>query len=216
MNKWFDAWDGVVERLEGLGAWLAPLGLRLVLAWEFHEAGREKLGGSNWFGDIHEQFPFPFDRVSTDLSWALATWTELLAAIALLVGLATRLSAFALLVLTIVATAAVHWPADWSSLAELGQGYAISDDGHGNYKLPLLFAVMLLPLILRGPGKLSIDALLAHRSGRAELNPYTDLVAWGSALLVAGLALAMLMPTFGLAMAAVGLLLAIGGRWLTP
>jgi putative oxidoreductase len=85
---------------------------------------------------------------------------ELLGAIALLIGLGTRLSALVLIVVTVVATAAVHWPADWSSLSELAQGYAITNKGHGNFKLPLIYLVALLPLLLQGAGKLSVDALL--------------------------------------------------------
>lgn len=56
------------------------------------------------------------------------------------------------------AIAAVHWPDNWSSLAELMQGYVFTDKGQGNFKLPVLFMGMLLPLLLLGPGKLSLDA----------------------------------------------------------
>jgi putative oxidoreductase len=66
-------------------------------------------------------------------------------------------------VLTLVAIAAVHWPADWSSLGELALGYSISDKGYGNYKLPLIYLVALLPLLLRGAGRLSLDAALRNR-----------------------------------------------------
>ena len=80
--------------------------------------------------------------------------------LALMLGLGTRFFALALLVVTIVATAAVHWPAEWHSLAELAQGYVITDDGHGNFKLPLIFMVMLWPLMFFGAGRISLDALL--------------------------------------------------------
>lgn len=206
--------DSTVERLEGIGAWLAPLGLRLLLAWEFWEAGREKLAGSNWFADLQGGFPFPFDLLPASLSWSLATWTELLGALALLLGLGTRIAAFALLVLTIVATAAVHWPDSWNTLGELAQGYAITDRGHGNFKLPLLFVVMLLPLVLRGPGKLSLDALIARLSGRGTVAAQSDLLGWGGALVAFGLPLAMLLPLAGLVLATAGLLLAVAGSWL--
>src|SRR5690606_14598912 len=109
MRTLLNAWPALTDRLAGVGRWLAPLGLRLVLAWEFFEAGREKFSGNNWFMDIQGSFPFPFSLLPTDLSWALATWSELLLSIALLVGFATRFAAFGLFVLTVVATAAVHW-----------------------------------------------------------------------------------------------------------
>jgi putative oxidoreductase len=124
--------------------------------------------------------------------------------------------AFSLFVLTIVATAAVHWPDDWMMFSELLQGYAITDRGHGNYKLPLIFLVMLVPLILRGAGKASVDAVLA-RAFDADVarEPNGDAIAWGLAALAVGLPLAMLLPVFGLALAAGGVALLLGARWLS-
>ncbi len=215
MNRFIDLFHTLRDRLEGLGEWLAPLGLRVILAWEFWEAGREKYSGSNWFMDIQGQFPFPFNIVPANLSWGMATWAEMLGAIALLLGLGTRFAAFSLFVLTIVATAAVHWPDDWMMFSELLQGYAITDKGHGNYKLPLIFLVMLVPLILRGAGKLSLDALLCQWRGDGAIPaPNADTIAWGLAAVVVGLPLAMLLPVFGLTLAVCGVVLLGLSRWL--
>ncbi len=152
-----------LRHVDQLGAAVAPLGLRLILAWEFFESGREKYLGSNWFGDIQDQFPLPFNLIPPEISWQIATWFELAGACALLLGLGTRFFALSLMVLTVVATLAVHWPAEWHSLSELALGYVISDSGHGNFKLPLLFLVMLLPLTLQGAGMLSVDYWLKRR-----------------------------------------------------
>lgn len=149
--------------LDRAGLVVGPLLLRLPLAWEFFESGREKFLGNNWFADIQTQFPFPFDIVPPSISWQMATWFELGGALALLLGLGTRFFAFSLIVLTIVATAAVHWPSEWQTLAELAQGYSISDNGHGNFKLPLLLLAMLSPLALQGAGMLSVDYWLKRR-----------------------------------------------------
>ena len=43
-------------RLDAVGRWLSPLALRALLAWEFFESGREKLGGQNWFADLEGRF----------------------------------------------------------------------------------------------------------------------------------------------------------------
>jgi putative oxidoreductase len=153
---------GLHLNLDRAGDWVAPLALRVFLAWEFFESGLEKLNGQNWFADIQERFPFPFDHIPAALNWELSMWAELIFAMTLLVGLATRFSALSLMVVTLVATAAVHWPADWHSLSELAQGYAISNKGYGNFKLPLIYLVALTPLLLSGAGKLSIDALLTR------------------------------------------------------
>jgi len=151
----------VINILNQIGTWLPQLGLRLILAWEFGEAGLEKLHGTNWFADI--TFPFPFNLLPPDISWGMATTFEILGAIALVFGFATRFFSVSLIILTIVAIAAVHWPAEWNTLSELWQGYRIIDtegDGFGNYKLPILFIVMLIPLMLGGAGKCSLDYLI--------------------------------------------------------
>jgi putative oxidoreductase len=209
-----ERWIALTERLDGVGDWLAPLGLRLILAWEFWEAGIEKYRGENWFGSIQSDFPFPFNLVPPDLSWTMATWFELGGAVALLLGLGTRFFAFNLLVLTMVATASVHWPMDWQTLKDLAMGYAISDKGFGNFKLPLIFAVMLLPLVLRGAGRFSLDAVIAARVGAVSRQVVLDPLAWGIAGLVIGLPLSLLLPIAGLSIAAAGALLVALDRLL--
>jgi putative oxidoreductase len=195
------------ERMDGVGAWLAPLGLRAILAWEFWDAGISKLRGENWFAEVQSSFPFPFNQVPADLNWTLATWAELTLSLALLFGLATRYAAFALFVLTVVAIAAVHWPAQWSSLAELAQGYVITGQGFGNYKLPLIFLAMLLPLMFHGAGKLSLDAAIGAWQGGATERARSSLPAWGLALFALGVPVAMLLPLAGWSLAGIGLAL---------
>ncbi|AZD21980.1 DoxX family protein [Pseudomonas chlororaphis subsp. aurantiaca] len=156
------ALDGLQRQFNRLSPWVALLSLRLLLAWEFFESGLEKWQGENWFQEIQSAFPFPFDQLPASLNWQLSMWAELLCALALLLGLGTRFAALVLIVVTVVATAAVHWPADWSTLSELAQGYAISNKGHGNFKLPVIYLAALLPLLFQGPGKLSLDALIGR------------------------------------------------------
>ena len=130
--------------LDSMGSLLGMLSVRLFIAYEFWQSGIEKFYGPNWFSDIHMQFPFPFNAIPTEISWAMATWIELIGALMLVIGLGTRFWAFAFVILDIVAWYAVH-----ASL-----GYNVCDNG---YKLPLMYLVMLIPLVLSGPGKLSID-----------------------------------------------------------
>jgi len=66
------------------------------------------------------------------------------------VGLGTRFTAATLIILDIVAWASVH----------AGNGYNVCDNG---YKLPLIYLMMLIPLLLSGPGKASLDALIRQR-----------------------------------------------------
>lgn len=58
-----------------------------------------------------------------------------------------------LIILTIVAWASVH----------AGHGYNVCDNG---FKLPLIYLVMFLPLLFSGPGKLSLNHLIARRLAR--------------------------------------------------
>ena len=163
MNKLKALWGSIVAILEPAGDWVALLPIRLLMAYEFGKAGMMKFNGNNWFANVKDDFPFPFNVVPVEISWFLATWAELLGAVGLVLGLFTRFWAFSLVILTIVAIAGVHWPDDWSSLAELWKGYAITDKGFGNYRVPTLFLAMLLPLIFLGPGKLSLDHLLQKK-----------------------------------------------------
>lgn len=140
----------IVEGLDRAGLWLAPVGLRLLLAYEFGNAGLEKLRGDNWFEHIQGDFPFPFNVLPVELSWFMTTWTEIVAAVALVIGLGTRFAVISLIILDIVAWYSVH----------AGNGYNVSDNG---WLLPLFFLVMLVTLLFTGPGKLSVDALIKAR-----------------------------------------------------
>ena len=158
LNQITTFYELVRSILNSIGAWLPQLGLRLILAWEFGEAGFEKLHGVNWFADV--AFPFPFNLLPPDISWGVAIFFEIVGAFALVFGIATRFFSISLIILTIVAISAVHWPTEWHSLSDLLTGYRISDskgDGFGNYKLPLLYIVMFLPLLFSGAGKASVD-----------------------------------------------------------
>lgn len=204
-------WTALTDRLRGVGETVPPLLLRLIMGWEFWESGLEKLHGANWFGEIQQRFPFPFDRLPAVFSWQLSTWTEIIGALLLWIGLATRLSAFALLFVTFVATAAVHWPDMWSMWSDLARGYAITDMGHGNFKLPLLFAVMLLPLLFNGGGKLGLDHLLANRFAPQSRGAQAidDALAWALAALLLAIPVLMLLPGAGCALLACSFVLAL-------
>jgi len=153
----------VVGILDPAGDWFALMPIRLLMAYEFGKAGMMKFNGKNWFANVQDDFLFPFNYVPVEVSWFMATWVEILGGLGLFFGLFTRFWAFSLVIVSIVAISGVHWPDDWNSLAELWKGYAISDKGFGNYRVPLLFIAMLVPLVFQGPGILSIDKVLAKK-----------------------------------------------------
>jgi len=207
-------WESLTARLRGIGQLVPPLILRLLMGWEFWESGREKYLGDNWFTDIKEKFPFPFNVIPSDISWAMATYFELGGALLLIVGLFTRFAAYSLLVLTFVATAAAHWPDMVAMWGDLAKGYAITDMGYGNFKLPLLFVVMLLPLIFQGPGKISLDFLLSRKLKADPMpEPLADAYAWSLAFLALGIPFLMLLPKFGAALLVGALATFVYGRY---
>ena len=164
MNKLKALWKAVVDILDPVGDWVALLPIRLLMAYEFFKAGLTKFNGSNWFGRFQEDFLFPFNVIPAEISWFLATWTELIGGFCLIFGLFTRFWGFSLIILSIVAISGVHWPDDWNSLSELWEGYRVTaKNGSGNFRVPLLFIAMLLPLMFVGGGKLSLDHLIAKK-----------------------------------------------------
>ena len=153
----------VVGILHPAGDWVALLPIRLLMAHEFYKAGMWKFHGNNWFASAQDNFLFPFNYIPVEISWFMATWAEILGGLSLFIGLFTRFWAFSLIIVSIVAISGVHWPDDWNSLAELWKGYAITDKGFGNFRVPLLFIAMLFPLIFSGAGKLSLDHIIAKK-----------------------------------------------------
>ena len=164
LNQIFSLYDLIRAKFNAVGTWLPQLALRLMLAWEFGEAGFEKLHGINWFADL--TFPFPFNLLPLDVSWNISMFFEIVGAIALVFGLATRFFSISLIILTIVAIASVHWPEHYTTFGNLLKGYRIIDennDGFGNYKLPLIYLVMFMPLLLCGAGNASTDYWLSKK-----------------------------------------------------
>jgi len=213
--------NSVRKRLDGAGLWLAPLGLRLLLAYEFFSAGQQKLGAGlaeapGWFAN--QSFPFPFGMLPADANWTLVALGELAAGLALLLGLFTRFFAFVLIVITVVAIAAVHWPESWASLGQLWEGYSVSrvmDDGEfrGNFRIPLLFVAMLLPLLFSGGGRLSLDQLIVRLAGNeGSLEPVVDATAFALGALVFALVTIWLIPSWGIVLALVAIALFVRAR----
>jgi putative oxidoreductase len=163
MNFLLKLKNQVIGVLDPSADWVALLPIRLLMAYEFGKAGMMKFNGNNWFANYQDNFLFPFNYVPVEVSWFMATWAEILGGLCLVFGLFTRFWAFSLIIVSVVAISGVHWPDDWNSLAELWKGYAITNKGFGNYRVPLLFIAMLIPLVFSGPGKLSLDHILAKK-----------------------------------------------------
>ena len=97
---------------------LGPLALRLYLVPVFWVAGTNKLAGMDnviaWFGNPDWGLGLPFPVV---MAW-LAVSAEVLGAIALLLGLATRWFSVPLMVTMLVAAFSAHLKNGWQAVAD--------------------------------------------------------------------------------------------------
>jgi putative oxidoreductase len=97
---------------------LAPLALRLYLVPVFWMAGSNKLQSMEstiaWFGNPDWGLGLPLPAL---LAW-LATLTEAIGAVLLLIGLGVRWISLPLMITMLVAAFAVHWQNGWLAIAE--------------------------------------------------------------------------------------------------
>lgn len=126
---------------EKLPDWLMPLLQRLAISGVFWLSARTKVEGFS----IKDSTYFLFENeyalpiIPSDFAAVVATIAEHLFPILLVLGLFTRLSATALLIMTLVIQFLVY-PGAWA--------------------LHLSWIAVLVPLIARGGGALSLDRLL--------------------------------------------------------
>lgn len=138
--------DGAVAVAEAIPVWFYALAMRGAVGVVFWQSARTKVEGlvtlkqSTFF-----LFEYEYALPVVPPVWAayLATYSEHVFSALLLVGLATRLSAAALLVMTLVIQIFVY-PGAWA--------------------LHLGWAAMLIYLIAQGAGALSVDALVRQKS----------------------------------------------------
>lgn len=110
---WYERGVHFLRHFDGLASAL----LRLILGPVLIIAGWEKLTGDNWFAFQLDAFPFPFNVIPAEASWFLASWTEFLGGILLLLGLGVRLISLPLAVVMFVAGYSVHLDNGWAAIA---------------------------------------------------------------------------------------------------
>ena len=162
----------------------APLILRLLLAYVFYFTALEKLanieGTAYWFENLGVPLP--------TLNAYLAALTETAGVILLILGLGTRLISMPLIFVLVIALFTVHIDNGWlvigSSLndPEIAKRVNMAREilkEYGNYdwltakgsfvilqngmENVVTYMAMLLTLIVHGPGKISIDALIEKK-----------------------------------------------------
>jgi putative oxidoreductase len=138
---------GAADRLGRSPGWLHGLLARWGIAGIFWRSGQTKVTGfmlnESTYDLFRDEYRVPF--LPTDLAAVLATVSEHLFPVLLVVGLASRLSAAALFGMTLTIQIFVY-PGSWPD--------------------HLLWASALVYVMLRGPGELSLDHLVRRRLER--------------------------------------------------
>ena len=126
--------------------WLGPLLLRLVFGWFWLETGWAKLHNLEFFSARFVEWGIPFPMLSATVSGA----TDLIGGALLIIGLGTRLAAIPMIVNMLVALAVVVLPTitTFNEFVELDE---------------VLYVCVLFWLLMAGPGKASVDHVLARR-----------------------------------------------------
>lgn len=156
--------------------WMTQFTFRAFLWYEFWESGMKKLPAgnksdffysviehimdgdsrilrrfleNNWFGTVSMHFPGPLRMLPDDFTWLVVMFVELVFSWFLLFGIWTRGSCAVLFCLSVMAWVAVH----------SGHGYNVCDDG---WKMPLIYLIFLVAIVVQGPSKLSVDRFIAY------------------------------------------------------
>lgn len=125
------------DLLDGFRAvdFLGPLALRLYLVPVFWVAGMNKVNGFEdvvaWFGNPDWGLGLPMPGLMA----ALATGTEVIGAVLLLVGLAVRWISIPLMVTMVVAAVSVHWQNGWQAVADAQSPFPPADIAEAQQRL---------------------------------------------------------------------------------
>lgn len=148
MIRFFNWAQNILDSFRALD-FLGPLALRLYLAPVFWAAGMNKVDNFDsivdWFGNADYGLGLPFPTIMA----ALATGSEVIGAVLLVLGLAVRWISIPLMITMLVAIFTVHLENGWQAVADKMSPFASPDiDGamtrlnaakdilkeHGNYQ----------------------------------------------------------------------------------
>lgn len=139
MNKLLSIYTRFIAIVNN-GQSIVLLCIRFALAYTFWDTGKKKFEDiaaiTEWFQSL--------DIPAPNLNAYMATYTELIGAILLVLGLGTRMISIPLIITMIVAIKTVHWE----------NGFPAGENG---FEIPLYFILMLICTLTFGAGKISVD-----------------------------------------------------------
>jgi len=131
------------------------LGIRLYWGWQFAQTGWGKLMNLDRTAGYFESLNIPLPKVNA----VMAGGTECLGGALLALGLFARPASVPLIFTMFVA----YWTADREALNSI-----VSEPDKFVTATPFLFLLASLIVLVFGPGKLSLDALLGKGQGAAK------------------------------------------------
>lgn len=129
--------------------WIPQLLVRLFIGYFFFETGWAKAGNLDAMAERFAGWGIPWPAFNA----AVSAYTELVGGALIVIGLATRLAALPLCFNMVVAILVVNL----RGVSELDEFFELSEP---------LYALVFLWLFFAGPGRVSLDHLLAMRFGR--------------------------------------------------
>lgn len=134
--------DAMETRLQKLND-LPLLAIRLVLAYGFWTTGMMKWKGISDVASWFESMGYPLPTLNA----YMAATTEVVGAVLLTLGFATRLISIPLIIVMLVAIFTVH----------IGNGFEAGSNG---FEIPLYYLIMLFGLLVYGGGNISLTGLI--------------------------------------------------------
>ncbi|MGE3954382.1 MAG: DoxX family protein [Parachlamydiales bacterium] len=125
---------------------IPPLLARLVVAFGLWPKAVYKLGDPEGFGNFLHSLNVPAPHF---FAW-VTLLVELIGTWLLVVGLFTRIISIPLMVTVLVAIFTVHWHNGFSA-------------GNNGFEIPLYYFVFFFWFFISGPGRISLDALIARK-----------------------------------------------------
>jgi putative oxidoreductase len=141
----------LIDRFSTLFADVPPLILRLIVAHGFFGPALTKLKNLSAFADWLAKLGVP----APSLNAYMSVTTEVAGVLLMVLGLGTRIMSIPMMGVMVVAITTVHW----------NNGFSC---GHNGFQIPLYYLLMLVCILIMGPGRFSFDDVIRNKLRRKQ------------------------------------------------